>query len=309
MKFQSFLSFSATVGLATTVATNPAFAQSNPCPFQPVTPPAQETRTYQNDDYGFSFQLPENYRAVRYRNFSLVDVIDPAGHEVNECLRRAVSRNPGLASDNIPFPVSVSAQAADGRSLREVAMDSPFRPRITRETTIGGQPAVFVVLDDPPIVSGSLTDVLILTPDQRYIIRISESPLLDEVFVTIASSFSFGENSTNTSSQREILLQTQGTLDPSDSRLNDGSLYDVYSLSGQAGKMVSIQLTSNAFDTYLIVVDSNNQTIGENDDYRTGTDSLVTIKVPVDGSYKIITNSYDTDAVGSYSLTVTQNSD
>ena len=73
--------------------------------------------------------------------------------------------------------------------------------------------------------------------------------------------------------------------------------------------MVSIQLTSNAFDTYLIVVDSNNQTIGENDDYRTGTDSLVTIKVPVDGSYKIITNSYDTDAVGSYSLTVTQNSD
>ena len=101
----------------------------------------------------------------------------------------------------------------------------------------------------------------------------------------------------------EILLQTSGSLDPEDERLNDGSFYDTYDFAGRSGQEVTIQLTSSSFDTYLILVDSRGRKIAENDDASSSSlNSSLTVSLPEDGTYQIIANGIDSSAVGNYHL-------
>lgn len=172
-----------------------AFGQSNPCPDQPITPPASDTRPYQNADYGFSFQIPTNYRAVRFaRSSSIVEVIDPAGYEIGQCLRRAVERNPGLASDNGPLPIFVDARLSKGTlSLMDNIRETSYSDvDVIREITVAGQPAIVYQLE-ALIFNIPFTQISFFTPDQRNIITITEGPGLDAAFETVLSSFTFGD--------------------------------------------------------------------------------------------------------------------
>ncbi len=103
----------------------------------------------------------------------------------------------------------------------------------------------------------------------------------------------------------ETLIQTQGQLDIGDSQLSDGSFYDNYTFSGRAGQQISIQLSSNDFDTYLILLNSNGQRIAENDDAQSSTlNSSLTMTLPSNGTYTVIANGLDNTSVGAYSLAV-----
>jgi S1-C subfamily serine protease len=100
-------------------------------------------------------------------------------------------------------------------------------------------------------------------------------------------------------------LRQQGSLGPGDDTLNDGSFYEEYRFQGRAGQTVRISLSSNAFDTYLILLDEQGNRLGENDDRSSGdTNSELVVTLPQNGSYRVIVNAFDRTGQGAFLLTV-----
>jgi serine protease Do len=108
------------------------------------------------------------------------------------------------------------------------------------------------------------------------------------------------------SQQGGALLQEQGTLGPGASVLqSDGSFYREHSFQGAAGQSITISLESSDFDTYLILLDPNEQVIGENDDTGPNdTNSALTVTLPTTGTYRVIANAYDRTGRGRYTIVV-----
>ncbi len=98
------------------------------------------------------------------------------------------------------------------------------------------------------------------------------------------------------------ILQDGDTVIPS-----DGSLYDTYTWEGKQGDSLTVTLKSEEFDTYLAVQDPEGKIIAENDDFsQKDSNSSLTITLPVDGVYRLIVNSYDSQGRGKYTITVTK---
>jgi len=94
----------------------------------------------------------------------------------------------------------------------------------------------------------------------------------------------------------------QGEIQENSPVLNNGSLYTVHSLSGTAEEIIRIDLTSNNFDPYLIVIDPQGQKIAENDDGGEGTNVRLILKFPSTGDYQLLVTSYSPNRVGNYQL-------
>jgi hypothetical protein len=97
-----------------------------------------------------------------------------------------------------------------------------------------------------------------------------------------------------------------GSLARTDPQLADSSYYDTYTYQGRQGERLTIALTSSAFDTYLSVgqvVDGRYREVASNDD-TDGTNSVVEITLPANGTYQIRANSFLKNQTGAYSLTV-----
>lgn len=105
------------------------------------------------------------------------------------------------------------------------------------------------------------------------------------------------------------LLKTAGTLSKAtDSRLEDGSLYDAHQFSGTSGQQVTIILESRDFDPYLILVDPSGERIAENDDIsRSNLNAKLVVNLPSTGTYTVYANSYDTTKGGQYNIVVRVN--
>jgi hypothetical protein len=103
-----------------------------------------------------------------------------------------------------------------------------------------------------------------------------------------------------------VILEERGRLEEGDSVLPaDGSLYDEYTFSGQAGQTVTISIESSQFDTYLAVFTPEDELLEEHDDIdETNTNSQVTVTLPSTGIYRVIVNSYDDQGRGEYLLQV-----
>jgi len=95
----------------------------------------------------------------------------------------------------------------------------------------------------------------------------------------------------------------QGVLSPDDPQLSDGTNGDLFRFTGQAGTAVQVSLRSEAFDTYLFLYDSERQVIDSSDDEGGGTDSWLSVELPVDGSYYLLANSYES-ARGPYTMSI-----
>lgn len=100
-----------------------------------------------------------------------------------------------------------------------------------------------------------------------------------------------------------------GSLASGDPELDDGRLHDAYAYTGRAGERIRISLSSEDFDTMIILgrmVDGEFQEIGSNDDAEDGegTDSVLELELPDDGRYIIQATSFATEGEGQYRLTV-----
>lgn len=80
-----------------------------------------------------------------------------------------------------------------------------------------------------------------------------------------------------------------------------GQLLDVFYLVGQPGRQVTLELTSDAFDPYLLVEGPDGRRLGEDDDGGDGYDARLTVEIPAAGDYSLgVTSSLP--ATGGYTL-------
>lgn len=100
-------------------------------------------------------------------------------------------------------------------------------------------------------------------------------------------------------------LRQQGNLGPGDRTLQDGSFFQEFSFQGQAGQSLRIRLESPDFDTYLMLLDEGRNRIAENDDANPNTtNSEIAARLPRDGVYTVLVNSFGPGERGRFLLTV-----
>jgi hypothetical protein len=108
-----------------------------------------------------------------------------------------------------------------------------------------------------------------------------------------------------------------GTLATSDCAFSGTTRYvDVYNFSGTSGQQIAVTMNSSAFDTYLFLLDSGNQTIAQDDDGGGGTNGTNSripatsgfFTLPATGAYTIYATAYSADgttgSTGAYSISL-----
>ncbi|MEL6940743.1 MAG: PPC domain-containing protein, partial [Cyanobacteria bacterium J06598_1] len=104
--------------------------------------------------------------------------------------------------------------------------------------------------------------------------------------------------------EQDVLFNVEGTLAEGDVRFEDGSLHDVHAFEGQADQLVRITLTSDEFDTFLILQDALGEELARNDDGSNGTNAEIIFRLPTAQQYLIVANAYDETGKGAYRLIV-----
>jgi uncharacterized protein (TIGR03437 family) len=102
-------------------------------------------------------------------------------------------------------------------------------------------------------------------------------------------------------------VDVNGTLASGDCALDDGSFADLYSFSGTAGQQIAVSLSSTAFDTYLFLLDADQNVVEDDDDGGGGTNSRIPansgfLTLPATGTYIIVANSFNAGETGAYTL-------
>ena len=98
----------------------------------------------------------------------------------------------------------------------------------------------------------------------------------------------------------------EGELTAADGKSEGDTPADAFRFEGREGQRIRIDMTSSDFDTYLELFDENRVSLDEDDDGGPeGTDSRVTITLPRTGAYIIEARAFS-DALGDYSLSVTE---
>lgn len=96
-----------------------------------------------------------------------------------------------------------------------------------------------------------------------------------------------------------------GVLDSADPQMSDGSYFDSYKIAGTAGERVTISLNSSEFDTFLGIMDSEDNLLVSNDDASgTNRNSFISLTLPANGMYTVVTTSFEAGASGGYRLSM-----
>jgi serine protease Do len=141
--------------------------------------------------------------------------------------------------------------------------------------------------------------------------RIEVTLPTDGIYTVLANTYGAGEMGDyrlkiSTSGVGPILLKENGTLGPTSQLMqSNGTPYREHRFQGRQGQVITIILESEDFDPFLILVGPDEQVIGQNDDASSGTlNSVLTVTLPVTGTYRIIANSYERTGRGTYVVTV-----
>lgn len=89
-------------------------------------------------------------------------------------------------------------------------------------------------------------------------------------------------------------------------RNENGRLVAEHRFSGTADQEVTIEVSSNEFDTRLVLVDPDGRVVAENDDYGSGTDSRIVRRLGESGTYTVRVSGYWQDSEGRYSLVISE---
>ena len=96
----------------------------------------------------------------------------------------------------------------------------------------------------------------------------------------------------------------RGQLQAGDEQLNSGEYADVYTFRGQAGQHAVIDVRSQQFDTYLMVIAPSGEQVDNDDHEGDRTRSLVSLPMTENGSYRVYVTSYKPGETGSYTLSI-----
>jgi hypothetical protein len=104
--------------------------------------------------------------------------------------------------------------------------------------------------------------------------------------------------------------EVSSALDEEDAVLEtDGSFYELWSYQGHAGEQLRIRMNSDDFDTYVAIGQMEGgcgdfEEIATMDDGGEGTNTLLEVTLPEDGTYVIRANSFSAEQTGDYTLVV-----
>ncbi len=128
------------------------------------------------------------------------------------------------------------------------------------------------------------------------------------VEVTSYSSESTGSYTLamNSNLQRApVDLDGSGSLASGDNTFSDGEYYDSFTFEGQPGQIVTIDLTSGDFDTYLVLETPDGQR-EVNDDADSTSHSQIVSQLSQLGTFTVHVTSYAAAETGSYVVNVSQ---
>jgi hypothetical protein len=99
--------------------------------------------------------------------------------------------------------------------------------------------------------------------------------------------------------------EIKDTLSDRDIPTGDGGFARDYSIQLIAGDMLSIDLSSEAFDTVIILIDAAGKNVGKNDDGPDGnSNSLLFTKIKSSGTYVIRIQGFGETSSGEFKLKV-----
>ena len=93
----------------------------------------------------------------------------------------------------------------------------------------------------------------------------------------------------------------EATLGSGDCVTPDATWMDRYQFSLTSTRTVTIELTSDDFDAYLYLFNSQGTVIAENDDFGESLDSRISLSLPA-GTYSIGASSFEAGGQGSYTV-------
>lgn len=97
----------------------------------------------------------------------------------------------------------------------------------------------------------------------------------------------------------------RGELRATDDFLSDSSHFGRWYFSGRRGERVTVTQRSGSFDTYLFLGKQGAAEIAEQNDDAEETNSEIAYTLPDDGVYVIIAGSFEAQATGEYSISLT----
>lgn len=99
-----------------------------------------------------------------------------------------------------------------------------------------------------------------------------------------------------------------GVLDEADPLTNDGKFYEIYSFTGRAGQQITIDLSSDMFDSYLILgrqTASGFETIREDDDgQQNGVNSRISFTPSETGEYRFKVMGLNPGSYGDFAIDI-----
>ncbi|NJO19008.1 MAG: tetratricopeptide repeat protein [Spirulinaceae cyanobacterium RM2_2_10] len=102
--------------------------------------------------------------------------------------------------------------------------------------------------------------------------------------------------------QREERTLTGKLSESSPVLESDGSYFDLHEFVGRAGEQVSIELRSQDFDAYLILLDDAGNKLAEDNDSGDGSDAWLIVTLPANGTYAVMVNTLNRGETGRYQL-------
>jgi hypothetical protein len=119
------------------------------------------------------------------------------------------------------------------------------------------------------------------------------------------SSSSTSGHASGSSAQETLRIgdTVSGALRAGDATLTTGEYVDTYTFQGRRGQRVAAELTSSAFDAYVLLTTPSGEHI-ENDDGTDGTNSRLDTALREDGEYRVSVTSFAPGETGSYRFSV-----
>ncbi len=95
-----------------------------------------------------------------------------------------------------------------------------------------------------------------------------------------------------------------GSLAAGDTTLPSGELYDSYVVNGRAGQTITVRLTSNELDPYVIISGDGGFKQDNDDVSPSDRSAELVVRLPPGGQYRITATTYQRGERGRYSLSV-----
>ncbi len=129
-------------------------------------------------------------------------------------------------------------------------------------------------------------------------------PATAALLLALGAAACGGDSGDSATDDGTVLVAQTGTLGPGDSRLESGEFVDRFEVEVEVGQVLAADVTSDAFDTY-VVIRSPGGIQSENDDYE-GDTSRSRVEVPVDepGTWVVWATSFEPGESGEYQVEV-----